>query len=251
MGTHTPAIESPYGDQGGAATEQFRRGELNKLAFANARRIQQSFTAEWEKRVLVWMAVRLPSWIHSDHLTALGSVGMMLAGTGYVLARWHRWGLVMATLSLAINWLGDSLDGTLARVRDRQRPRYGFYVDHVTDTLGATFLMTGLALSGYMHPAIALGLLAAFLILSTEVYLATYTLARFQMSYWRFGPTEIRILLGTGNLVALFRPMATVFGRHYRLFDVGGTIGIAGMLVIMLVSAARHTAQLHREEPLP
>jgi phosphatidylglycerophosphate synthase len=251
MSTHSPGIEIPFCDQGGAATGQFNRGELNELAFENARRIQQSLTASAEKRLLTWMAVRLPPWINSDHLTALGSTGMALAGLSYAVSRWHREGLILATVFLAINWLGDSLDGTLARVRDCQRPRYGFYLDHVVDTFGAAFLMTGLAVSGYMHATVALGLLVAFLMLSTEVYLATYTLGRFQLSFWRFGPTEIRILLAVGNLFLLAHPLATVAGRTYLLFDVGGVVAIFGMLVMMIVSAVRHTVQLYREERLP
>ncbi|HYX70100.1 MAG TPA: hypothetical protein VE825_13265, partial [Terriglobales bacterium] len=146
---------------------------------------------------------------------------------------------------------GDSLDGTLARVRRCQRPRYGFYVDHVLDTFGAFFLMGGLALSGYVHPGIALGMLIAFLMLSAEVYLATYTLGSFHMSFWKFGPTEIRLCLIAGNLALLRSPTAHLFGRAFRLFDVGGAVAIVGMGVMLAVSAARHIAQLYRQEPLP
>ncbi|SRR6266571_6078498 len=109
--------------------------------FKSAIRVQQSFLARVEKRVLLWMAERTPLWINSDHLTAMGSAGILMAGVCYGLARWHAWALLGATLCLGVNWLGDSLDGTLARVRNRQRPRYGFYIDHVLDTFGAFFLM--------------------------------------------------------------------------------------------------------------
>ncbi len=219
--------------------------------FKNAQRIQESFSAGLEKHILLWLAAHTPSRINSDHLTLLGLAGQFLAGVSYALARWNRWALVAATFFLAVNWLGDSLDGTLARYRQQQRPRYGFYVDHVIDTLGAFFLMGGLALSGYLHPAVAIGMLVAFLMLSCEVYLATYTLSRFRLSYGKFGPTEIRILLAIGNTVLLWHPVARLFGRQFLLFDVGGVVAIAGMATMFLVSALVHTVRLYHEEQLP
>jgi phosphatidylglycerophosphate synthase len=149
-----------------------------------------------------------------------------------------------------INWFGDSLDGTLARLRNRQRPRYGFYVDHIIDTFGAFFLMGGLAMSGYIHWEIALGMLVTFLMLSIEAYLATYTIGTFRMSYGKFGPTEIRILLALGNAALWFNPVARVFGSGYGVLDVGGVIGIAGMAVMLIASAIAHTLRLYRLEPL-
>jgi phosphatidylglycerophosphate synthase len=218
--------------------------------FAPAARVQGSLTASAEKRVLVWLAERMPACINSDHLTLLGFVSQCLAGVCYVLARFNPLALIAGIVFLALNWLGDSLDGTLARVRNRQRPRYGFYVDHITDTIAALFLMGGLALSGYLHLGIALGMLIAFLMLSIEAYLATYTLGRFQLSYWKFGPTEIRILLAVGNLALLYHSSIKFLGRPVLLFDLGGVIAIAGMAGMLIVSAIRHTAQLYREETL-
>jgi phosphatidylglycerophosphate synthase len=124
-------------------------------------------------------------------------------------------------------------------------------VDHLADTIAALFLMGGLALSGYVHPAVAIGLLIAFLALSIETYLATYTLARFQLSYWKFGPTEIRILLAAGNVALLHQPAFRLFGHSILLFDFGGCIAIAGMSLMLVVSGIRHTAQLYREERIP
>ncbi len=232
--------------------ERLREAAGKKLpAFRPAPRMQESLTAGAEKKLLVWLAQRLPARVNSDHLTALGFAATLLAGASYALARFDRRALVLACGFIVLNWLGDSLDGTLARVRGRQRPRYGFYVDHVLDTFGAFFLMGGLALSGYVHPGIALGMLIAFLMLSAEVYLATYTLGRFHMSFWRFGPTEIRLFLIAGNLALLRWPTAHLLGREFRLFDVGGAVAIAGMGAMLVVSAARHIVQLYREEPLP
>ena len=243
-------IEPEYTDMGGAATTQFKPSELRKLSFAHARRIQESISAGTEKKILLWVAERTPDVINSDHLTLLGFAGQLLAGISYAVAGRNKYALLAATFFIGVNWLGDSLDGTLARFRNQQRPRYGFYVDHIIDTFGAGFLMGGLAISGFLHWGVAIAMLIVFLMLSIEVYLATYTLGHFQLSYWLFGPTEIRILLAIGNITLLFRPMAHLHGHVFRLFDVGGVIAVAGMGVMLVVSAVRHTAQLYSQEPI-
>jgi archaetidylinositol phosphate synthase len=220
--------------------------------FREAKRIQQSFLANLEKRTLIWMAARTPAWINSDHLTLLGLFSMAGAGAAYWWAGRNRLGLLLVVVCLALNWLGDSLDGTLARFRDHSRPRYGFYVDHIVDAFSALFLLGGLALSGYMSPLVGLGLLVAYLMLSVEVYLASYTLGDFKISYFKMGPTELRLLLSLGNLVLYFwKTTVHVLGRAHRLFDVAGTIGISGMLLIMVISAVHNTVRLYRQEPIP
>jgi phosphatidylglycerophosphate synthase len=214
--------------------------------FRTAKRVQESALARGEKRALIWMAERVPACINSDHLTILGFAAQVATGACYALARFDRMWLIASIGCLALNWFGDSLDGTLARVRQKQRPRYGFYVDHILDSIGSVALMGGLALSGYMSPAIAIGLLVLFLLLSIQSYLATYTLGEFRMSFWSFGPTELRVLLVVGNL-ALFR-WRTVLNGHFRLFDVGGAIGIAGMTAMLLVFTVKNTVRLYNEE---
>jgi archaetidylinositol phosphate synthase len=217
--------------------------------FRTATRDQSSLLSRWEKRCLVSVAERLPAWVGPDHLTVLGFLSMLGAGLSYWWARWDRTGLLLVILFLALNWFGDSLDGTLARVRNRQRPRYGFYVDHITDAFGTLFLVGGIGLSGYMHPLIACGILIAYFLLSIEVYLATYTLGTFHLSFARFSPTELRILLCIGNIALFYWPM--VLGGRYRLFDVGGAIAIPAIAAVAVVAAVRHTALLYREERLP
>jgi archaetidylinositol phosphate synthase len=224
---------------------------MEMLKFREAKRIQESFVAKLEKKTLLWLAQRTPSWINSDHLTALGLLSMLGAGAAYWWSKTNPFGLFLAVLCIALNWLGDSLDGTLARFRNHSRPRYGFYVDHVVDAFSALFLLGGLALSGYMSAAIALGLLFAYLLLSIEVYLATYTLGEFKISYFRMGPTELRIVLSIGTLVLLKKSLVHLLGRSYRLFNVAGTLGISGMMLVLLLSVIKHTLQLYREEPIP
>ncbi len=220
--------------------------EARRAGFRQATRVHGSLLAVAEKRALVWMAERLPGWVNSDHLTLLGFAAQIATGVCYALAVHDRRMLLAAVVCLAVNWFGDSLDGTLARVRQRQRPRYGFYVDHVIDSIGATAMMGGLALSGYMHPAIAIGLLIAFLLLSIQSYLATYTLGEFHLSLWHFGPTELRVLLVAGNLAAL--RWAWVIHGRYRLFDIGGAIGLTVMLLMLVVVSLKNTVRLYREE---
>ena len=214
-------------------------------------RVQESWVAPGEKRALLWLAARTPERISPDHLTAMGLAAQIGAGACYALAGWSRFVLLGGIVCLALNWLGDSLDGTVARARQRLRPRYGFYVDHMVDSFGALALMSGLALSGYMHPAIAAALLVAFLMLSIQSYLATHALGEFRLSFWRFGPTELRILLAAGNLALLWKPVVHVFGGEYRLFDVGGAIGFAGMGLMLVVFTVQNTARLYREERIP
>ena len=219
--------------------------------FKDAFRLQESFTAAAERKALAWLAARLPSWMNSDHLTLIGFVAMLLAGASYALARTSRAGLLLATFFLALNWFGDSLDGTLARLRNRQRPRYGFYVDHMIDTFGGLFLMSGLAISGFIDWRIALGMYVVFLMLSVEVYLATYTVGTFRLSFAKFGPTEIRILLALGNVALWSGVEAHIAGATYRLFDIGGMVAITGMAVILVVSTLLNTVKLYRQEPVP
>ena len=225
--------------------------EPKNETFREAGRAQVSLLAPLEKRCLVWLARHTPPWINSDHLTALGLVALLGTGLSYWWARQERAALLAAIACLAVNWLGDSLDGTLARVRQRQRPRYGFYVDHVVDAFGTFFLLGGIALSGYMHPGIAAGLLIAYFMLSIEVYLATYTIGTFHLSFWKFSPTELRILLMIGNIALLYRPVVSLFGGRYRLFDVGGAIGIVGMTLMLIAAVVRHTTYLYRADRLP
>jgi phosphatidylglycerophosphate synthase len=208
-------------------------------------RDHRSVLARAEKRLLVAIAAQLPPPITSDHLTLLAFASMVLAGLGYGLALRDRAWLFVSIVALALNWFGDSLDGTLARVRRLERPRYGFYVDHVVDILGITAVLAGLACSGFMSPVIALALLIAYLLVSGEVFLATSVHGVFRMSFAGVGPTELRILLAVGTLALRHDPHVA----GVRLFDVGGVVAIAGLAIALAVSIWRNALALARLEP--
>jgi phosphatidylglycerophosphate synthase len=209
-------------------------------------------TAALEKRVLVWLAQRMPARMNSDHLTIIGALGMVGAAAAFAAAGWNRAALLLVPVFLAVNWFGDSLDGTLARVRGHQRPRYGYYVDHVVDLFNATVLFAGMAVSGLMHPLLALALLVGYLLLCAESFLATHAVGVFRISFSGFGPTELRILLSAGALFAIDRPLVHPFGLvEQRLFDVGGLVAVVGMAAVFVISALRNTRTLYVAEPLP
>jgi phosphatidylglycerophosphate synthase len=150
-----------------------------------------------------------------------------------------------------VNWFGDSLDGTLARVRHHERPRYGFYVDHVLDALCILFIFAGLILGNHIGLAIGGGFLLAYYLLTIEIALATHAVGVFRISFWKFGPTELRILLALGSLRLMHSEFVRIAGLDYRLFDIGGAIGIVALVVTFIVAAVRNAHTLYRAEPLP
>jgi phosphatidylglycerophosphate synthase len=213
-------------------------------------RVHTSVLAAAEKRLLIRLAERMPPRIGSDHLTALAALAMLGVGVAFWLGGARPAAVLLVIPLLALNWFGDSLDGTLARVRREERPRYGYYVDHVLDAAGFLWLMGGLVLGGFMSVPIALAFLCAYYLLVIEVSLAVHALGRFHMSFWRMGPTELRIVLAIGTIALLFVPDVRIAGWRWRLFDVGGAIGAAGLTVTFAVSALRNGLTLYREERL-
>jgi len=224
---------------------------MSSKVFHDAERQQTSVLAPLERAALRGLARRMPAWVNSDHLSLLGFVAMFLAGVFYAASGRNPLLLHLVNLCIFLNWFGDSLDGTLARYRDRQRPRYGFYVDHIIDTFGTTFVIVGLALSGYISERIAAGALVVFLMLAINSYLASYTLAVFKISHWKLGPTEIRLVLIVGNLFLLNSPYARLFGHRFLLFDVGGVAAMIGMGSMLIFSSIKNTYTLYNLERLP
>ncbi len=225
---------------------------MGSVATAAHTRDNSSVSARLEKQLLIWIAHRLPRAITSDHLSTLGLVSMALAGLSFAAFRLTPWAAAGVVTALALNWFGDSLDGTVARVRDQQRPRYGFYVDHVIDLAGTTMLLAGLGFSGLMQPLMAAAVLAAYLLVSSESFLATHAVGVFRMSFVGVGPTELRLLLIAGALRAAQSAWVEPFGlAPVRLFDLGGAAGVVGLLVAFVVSSVRNTRALYVAEPVP
>ena len=211
-----------------------------------------SILARSEKRALIWIAERLPASVNSDHLSALGLAAMAGAGLSFAAFPVAPWAAAAGVVAfLALNWFGDSLDGTVARVRQQQRPRYGFYVDHIIDVAGSALLFGGMACSQLMSPVVALALLAAYLLVSAESYLATHAAGTFRMSFLGFGPTELRIVLAVGALRAAISPWATLGDARVLLYDVGGIVACSGMLVAFVVASIRNTRALSMSDPRP
>lgn len=211
-------------------------------------RVHRALTAEAEKRLLIWIARRLPPAVHSDHLTGVGFLALVGVGASFWIG---GTALLLVIPLLALNWFGDSLDGTVARVRRRERPRYGYYVDHVLDAAGFVVLFGGLALGGHMTPIIAVGFLAAYFLVVVEVALATHARGTFRLSAWGVGPTELRVLLALGTLQLMRADAFVAFGHRWLLFDVGGAVGIAGLLLTFVRAAIANGVALFNEERLP
>jgi phosphatidylserine synthase len=219
--------------------------------FKDAKREQTSILAPLERVALRGLARRMPRWANSDHLSLLGLVAMFMAGVCYAASGQNPSMLHFVNLFIFLNWFGDSLDGTLARYRDRQRPRYGFYVDHIIDTFGALFFIFGLALSGFMSERVAAALLIVFLMLAINSYLAAYALGVFKISQWKLGPTEMRLALIVGNLYLLHNSHTHLFGHRFLLFDVGGVVSIIAMATMLVFSSIKNTHTLYELERLP
>jgi phosphatidylglycerophosphate synthase len=221
-------------------------------AAAKHSRLNTGVLADLEKRTLIWMAERLPRWVTSDHLSAVGVSGMVAVGAAFAAGGTYAWALPLVVVALALNWFGDSLDGTLARVRRQQRPRFGYYVDHVLDIVGTAFLFAGLVLGGHVTPVLAMLLLAAYFAVMAEVFLATAARGKFRMAFMGMGPTELRLVLGAGALALMGDPRVAIPGLGtFGLFDVGAAVATAGLTMAFLVSGWRNGRALYAEEPLP
>jgi len=206
-----------------------------------------------ERRLLRWIAARLPRWVSSDQLTALGVVAATAVGIAYALSTHHPGWLWVASGALVANWLGDSLDGTLARVRGAERPRYGYYLDHAVDAYATAAIGIGLGLSPYVSFGVALGLVVVYLGLSINVYLESAVFGAFRLGYGRLGPTEVRLILIAVNTgLLLHRHIPGLAGVPIRLVADGVCVAAAlGMLALLVVRFVRNLRDLARLEPAP
>jgi phosphatidylglycerophosphate synthase len=203
-----------------------------------------------ERRLLRWIAAKLPRWVTPDRLTALGVLAALACCGAYALADAEPVWLWIASGLLVVQWLGDSLDGTLARVRQIERPRYGYYLDHLVDALGTAAVGIGLGLSGLMSLPVACLLVIAYLVLSINVYLESQALGRFSIGYGLIGPTEARlILIALNTAVALGLALGDPDMAGLSAFDIGGLGLLAAMVMALLVRARGNLTELARAEP--
>jgi phosphatidylglycerophosphate synthase len=207
--------------------------------------------ARWEKRVLPKLAAALPGWVVPDHLTVLGLLASTVLAASYLLSNQNIHWLWLANAALVVNWYGDSLDGTLARYRKIERPRYGYYLDHLTDAYSTLAVGVGLGLSPFMLLSVGLSISIVYLVMSINVYLETHVFGKFNLGYGRFGPTEARVILMVLNTMAvLWGPLPfTVLGVGATLFDVVGLAAVAGMLTLLLFRIGKNLRTLAALEP--
>ena len=219
---------------------------------ADAVRIQTSLLNASEKKVLVWLAKRQPVWITSDILTGIGTLGAVIVAVGYILAGYNINFLWLSSLGFIINWYGDSLDGTLARVRDRQRPIYGYYIDHTVDCLDEFMIFIGIGLSGLMHFELSLMILALYFMLTINVSINAHLKKEFRLTYARLGPTEFRILAILANTVLALVPALTefvLFGLSFM--DYVGILVFIVLLIIYLTTIVKDAREYAEMDPMP
>ena len=205
-----------------------------------------------EGRALGWLAPRLPARVMPDHLTALGVLAALGIAASYVLSNEHPAWLLVATALLAVHWFGDSLDGTLARVRKTERPTYGYYLDHLVDGLATAAIGIGLGLSPHMLLATGLLIVIAYLLLSINTYLETSAFGVFELGYGRFGPTEARVGLAALNVAMLCGLSfdTTVLGNDVSVLDAFGLAIAVGMVAMLLARAFKNLRVLAEREPV-
>lgn len=227
---------------------------------ADAVRIQTSILNAGEKKVLVWLAKRQPGWMTSDILTFIGTIGAVVVAVGYLLASVNINFLWLSSLGFVINWYGDSLDGTLARVRNRQRPIYGYYIDHTVDCIDEFLIFIGIGLSGLIHFPLALLILALYFMLTINVSINAHLKKEFRLTYAKLGPTEFRILAIFANTVLALIPSIAhfsftffLFGREIRLMslDIFGILVLATLLIIYLITIAKDSHDYALMDPMP
>ncbi|MBQ7448656.1 MAG: CDP-alcohol phosphatidyltransferase family protein [Paludibacteraceae bacterium] len=225
-----------------------------------AQRIQTSILNAAEKKTLVWIAERLPRWVTSDMMTVVGLIGAVIICVGYVLSNINLNFLWLASFGLVVNWFGDSLDGTVARVRNQQRPRYGYFLDHNIDSLNEALMFVGAGLSSMMHLGLALGIYGVYMALTVYVSINAHLKSEFKLTYGKLGPTEFRVIVMLINTIYLYvKPLHTwhfdisYFGQpvSFSAFDMGGFVILCILLIMWAVSFIKDARYFAELEPLP
>lgn len=224
------------------------------MGSSSAKRIQTSILNAAEKKVLIKIANRLPAWVTSDSLTWTGVIGAIICAVGYALSAINMQYLWISSFGLFVNWFGDSLDGTLARVRNTQRPTYGFYIDHALDAFTITIMCAGAGLSPLFTPTIGLLVLAAYLVLSIHTYLLTILKNEFVLTYGGLGPTEFRLVMVIMNTVAIYVPWQScilhIFGTDFNIFQLLGIAIVILLWTMNVVNFWRDLGYFAKKDPV-
>lgn len=225
-----------------------------------AERIQTSFLNGIERKALVWLAQRQPEWVSSDLLTWVGTCGSILIALGYILSNFNVQWLWLSTFGLIVNWYGDSLDGTVARVRKTQRPIYGYYIDHTVDGINETFMFVGIGLSPFLNLYTALSMLVVYLQLTLNVSMNAHLKSEFKLTYAGLGPTEFRLIVILLNtLLILIRPwqqfeqVKLVFGKKFFIhaLDYPGLMILAILVLIYIITICKDARYYAKIDPMP
>ena len=222
----------------------------------NSERLQTSILNGLEKKALIWLANRQPAWVTSDFLTYLGVAGAVLFALFCWMGNLNVNYLWAASAGLVLNWYGDSLDGSLARVRNTQRPKYGFFIDHSLDALTTCLFCIGLGLSPVMQMDIALFILAGYLCMSIYTYLSTIVMSKFRLTYASLGPTEMRIIMIAICVLYIYNPWPDTFVKisfidePWSVYDCVAAVVAALLFIIYIVSLAKDLKALAKIDPL-
>jgi len=209
-------------------------------------RENESLTANWEKKILLWLAERMPAWITPDILTTIGFIAAIMIFVSYLLSNYHPAFLWLASLGFIINWFGDSLDGTLARYRHIERPKFGYYVDHTIDAIGETLIICGLGISPYVSLNVALIALIGYFLLSIQTFICTYVVGVFKISYSKMGPTEVRIILILINTIMFFSEINSIriLSLNITYFDMILIISTFIMVIFYITQSIKIASDL-------
>lgn len=213
-----------------------------------AERVIQTLTGPWETRVLPKMARALPAWVNSDHLTVLGIAAGFIIFAGFVLIPHSRWWIMLSNAGFVLHWWADSLDGTLARVRHRERERFGYFVDHICDAFTVALISIGLALSSLVHIGVGLSVALGYLLMNVYAHVEAYVDRVFRISYGRIGPTELRIIyMAITTSGAFWNPvLVRVFQIGFKVTDFLALAAGIGLVTVFIVSSIRTAIRLDR-----
>ncbi len=217
-------------------------------------RIQTSFLNRMEKKALIWLASRQPKWMTSDLLTFIGVLGAIICAVGYILSRYDIYWLWLSSFGLVVNWYGDSLDGTLARVRNAQRPIYGFFIDHSLDAITICIMCIGAGLSHVFRLDVAMLLLVGYLVLSIYTYICTIIKDEFRLTYGGgFGPTELRLIIILLNTIVMYTSWINIrfdlYGYAFGVYDIVGFIMSVILFIMWFQQFAKDRKELAKKDP--